>query len=166
MLVFAACVFPVHVWTIVNVLRRVPGLVLRLSTWQLVGVVSYALLVALAESLLLLAAVLTLRVILPRSVFDDRFVAHGGMIVLLSSLWVVWAHGVGFGSWGLWQFGVWGMGCLTSIAAGYRVVRGLEWLERLLRSTVEHLSTLSLVYLFADLLAVIVVIVRNVSGSP
>ena len=162
-LAFAACVFPVHVWTIVNMLREVPAWVLRLSAWQLVGVISYALMVALLESLLLLVGVVVLGTIVPKSVSGYGFVAQAGMIVLLTSTWAVVAHynDEVIRLWGLIQFTLWGGGYLVSIGLGYVLIRRFERLTRVLNSVVERVSVLSFIYVFADLLALIVVIVRN-----
>ena len=163
-LVFAACVFPVHVWTIINVLREVPAWVLRLSAWQLVGVISYALLVALVESVLLAVALVVLGVILPQPVFGDGYVAQASMAVLVTSAWAVVAHDNTdvIRLWGLRQFALWGIIYLGSIAAGYALVRTVKRLERALHAIVERVSTLSYVYVAADLVAIIVVIVRNI----
>jgi len=165
-LVFAACVFPVHVWTIINVLREVPAWVLRLSAWQLVGVISYALLVALVESVLLFVGLVVLGTVLPRVVFGDGdgFVAQAVMIVLLTSAWAVVAH---YNTdvirlWGLRKFALWGMIYLASLGAGYALVRTVGKVEQVLRAVVERVSILSYAYVVADLAAVVVVIVRNV----
>jgi hypothetical protein len=54
---------------------------------------------------------------------------------------------------------------LISIALGCGLIRRFERLRSVLNSIVERLSVLSFVYVFADLLAVAVVIVRNVWGT-
>jgi hypothetical protein len=166
-LVFAACVFPVHVWTIINVLREVPAWVLRLSAWELFGVVSYALLVALLEGLLLSVGLVALGTLLPRSLLGDGFVAQATMVVLLTSIWAVVAHRNTevIRLWGLRQFALAGMVYSISIGLGYGLIRCFERLRSVLNSIVERLSVLSFVYVFADLLAVAVVIVRNVWGT-
>ena len=163
MLVFAACVFPVHLWTVINMLREVPAWVLRLSSWQLVGVVSYALMVALVESLLLLAGLVIVGIALPRAVLDDSFVAQASMAALLTSVWAVVAHynDQAIRLWGLRQFALWGMVYLASILLAYGLIRRFEQLKRVLNALVEGLSVLSFLYVFADLLSVTVVIVRN-----
>jgi hypothetical protein len=157
----------VHVWTIISVLREVPAWVLRLSAWQLAGAISYSLMVALLESLLLLVGLVVLGTVLPRSVFGDGFVGQATMAVLLTSGWAVVAHyhAEVMILWGLRQVAIWGMIYLASIGLGYLLVRRFERLEGMLRAVVERLSVLSFVYVFADLLAVGVVVVRNLWGS-
>jgi hypothetical protein len=167
MLAFAACAFPVHVWTIVSVMREIPAWVLRLSAWQLVGVISYALMVALLESVLLLIGLLVLKTLLPTSVFDDGFVSQAGMLVLLISGWAVTAH-YNYDVirlWGMRQLALWGLVCLASVGIGYGLIRRFKRLEGLFRAIIERVSVLSFIYLFADLVAVMVVIIRNVQGS-
>lgn len=163
-LVFTACVFPVHVWTIINVLREVPAWVLRLSAWELVGVISYALVVALLESVLFLLGLVLLGVLLPPSVLGDGFVAQDSMVVLLTTLWAIVAHYNDdvIRLWGLRQFALGGIAYLLSLVLGYGLVRRFQALKRAFNSVVERLSLLSWVYLFADLTALVVVFVRNV----
>ena len=50
---FVAIAFPVHVWAIINILDFLPAWLLRLSTWELAGVISYPLVDALLESCIL-----------------------------------------------------------------------------------------------------------------
>jgi hypothetical protein len=67
--------------------------------------------------------------------------------------------------WGPRQFARAGMVYLISIALGCGLIRRFERLRSVLNSIVERLSVLSFLYVFADLLAVAVVIVRNVWGT-
>jgi hypothetical protein len=51
--VFALCALPVHLWTILNMLRDVPAWAMRMDLWETIGAVSYTLSFALLESILL-----------------------------------------------------------------------------------------------------------------
>jgi hypothetical protein len=53
LLAFGAIAFPIHVWAIVNILIVFPAWFIRLSMWELAGVISYPLVTALLESGLL-----------------------------------------------------------------------------------------------------------------
>ena len=64
-LVFAAIALPVFAWSIVNVLREMPSWVLRLRTWDLVGVIAYMQAFARFETLVVLLAMILLAVMLP-----------------------------------------------------------------------------------------------------
>jgi hypothetical protein len=52
LLVFAACVLPVFIWSFYNLLNEVPAFVLRLSVTELIGTSAYVLAFALVESIL------------------------------------------------------------------------------------------------------------------
>jgi hypothetical protein len=83
LLVFAACIFPIHAWTTIVFLYNFPSLILKANLWQILGVFAYALIFALLESLLLLGVFVLLAVILPTKVFRERFVYLGTILALV-----------------------------------------------------------------------------------
>jgi len=46
-----ACVFPIHVWSLINVMREIPAWILRLSIAEMVGVIAHAQLFALIDTI-------------------------------------------------------------------------------------------------------------------
>ena len=163
---FAACVFPVHVWSIVNVLREVPAWVLRLSSWELVGVIAYTQAFALLESVLISLVLILLSVILPGRFFKDRLVAQSSVLVLVTSGWAIAAHYNDeiIRLWGMRQFLLWSAVYLASIGVVYVLIHRYKRLESLLRALVERVSVLSYLYVFLDFLSVLVVFARNIVG--
>jgi hypothetical protein len=165
-LLFAACVFPIHVWSIVALLRVVPAWLLRMSAWDLIGAIAYVQAFSLLESAIALLILVFLGVVLPSGVAKDRLVALGSMAVLLTSLWAVAAH---LGVIRLWENGreflAWSMIYLASVGLFCVLVRRSSKLERLMNSVVERLIPLSVIYVCIDILSVAIVILRNVLGA-
>jgi len=166
-LLFASCVFPVHVWSIFNVLREVPAWILRLSSWEFIGIIAYTLAFALLESVIILLTLIFLGTILPARFLRDRFVAQSSMLVLLTSGWAIVAHynDEVIRLWGIKEFLFWSLPYLTSLALAYVLIHRYERLGKYIRSLAERLTVLSFTFASIDFLGVIVVILRNVSGS-
>lgn len=161
---FASCVVPVHVWSILNLLREVPAWVLRLSSWELIGVIAYTQAFALLESVMILLILILLGAILPARFFRDRFVAQGSMLVLLTSGWTVAAH-YNYETIRLWhakEFLFWSALCLASVGAPYVLIHRRKRLKEFIYSFAERLTVLSSIYVSIDLLSAIVVVLRNI----
>lgn len=163
LLLFAACVFPVHVWAIIGLLKELPAWILRLSTGEMVGVISYTLAFALFESVLFLLPLLLLILVLPRRWFGDDLVAQGTVLVALTTAWAIAAHYNDdvIRLWGMRQFAFWFVLYLVSLFVVGLAVHRYRRIERAIHTFVERLSLLSLIYVVIDLVAVIVVLIRN-----
>jgi hypothetical protein len=165
-LLFAACVFPIHVWSILRLLSEVPAWMLRMTAWDLVGAIAYTQTFALIESVLILLGVVFLAAILPARIFRDRLVAQGSVVVFLSSLWAVAVH---LGGDRLWDSGreflTWSMLYLASIGLSSILIHRQPRLQRWVNSAVERLIPLSVIYVCIDVLSITIVAVRNVLGT-
>jgi hypothetical protein len=82
-LVFSACVFPIHAWVTIVFLYNLPSLILKANIWQIFGVLAYALVFALFESLLLFVFLVLLGAVLPRRLFRERFALLGTLLALI-----------------------------------------------------------------------------------
>jgi hypothetical protein len=163
-LLFAVSACPVYVWSILSVLREVPAWVLRLNTWDLIGMIAYTQVFALTESIIVFLALLLLGIILPIRLVGDKFVALAGMLVLLSSIWAVLAHYNQeiFGAEQIKQLAFWFAVYLVSIGALFVLVHRYQSLERLIRSLASRLVVLAFVYVSIGLASVVVVFLRNI----
>src|SRR5512143_2388513 len=63
---FLMCALPLHAWTLILAFRDLSWLTDRTNAWDAVGVLSYGLLFALVESVLLFGMVVLLGLIVPR----------------------------------------------------------------------------------------------------
>jgi hypothetical protein len=166
-MLFSACAFPVHIWAILNLLRELPAWLLRLSAWELIGVVAYALAFAFIESLLFFLVLVLLAAVLPPKLFRDRLVATGTMIVTVTSVWAAAAHynSEAIRLWGLRNFGLWGGLYAASILGGWILVYRAERVEGTLVAVADRLAVLAGLYCVVDVAAIAIVFVRNVAGA-
>jgi hypothetical protein len=163
-LLFAACVFIIHVWSIISVLREVPAWVLRLNFWDLIGVIAYTQLYALAESVVVFLVLIIVAAVLPSKLFRDKLVALGTMVVLITSIWFVFAHYYDhvIRLWGLRQFLFVFLAFLVSILIPYVLIQRYSKIADIIVRIIEFISVLAYVYVFLDVISIIIIVIRNI----
>lgn len=178
---FMVCVFPMHLWTLLMAFRDFGWVALRTDTWDALGLVAYALFVALLESTVVFLVTLLLGLLVPWNWPAEKRAALLGALVLLLSLWSVLAklyslYGLPIPAGVLLflaQAGhplryVWGFVFLLVMAS---VLLPSLWIMRSARlqeglsSVYDRLVTLSSLYLFLDLLALVIILIRNLHIS-
>jgi hypothetical protein len=167
LLVFAACAFPIYTWAIVAFLWKLPSWLLFLRASQILAVFGYTQLSALAESLLLLLAILLLSLLLPRRFFRDRFVAQGGMVALVTAAWAIALQlnvEAVTNSLSLRTIALWITLFLVPTATLFLLIHHRPRVAQVIEATVDRLLVLLYIYLPLTLLGVSVVVVRNIAG--
>lgn len=165
---FAACAFPVHTWSILILFWELPAWILRLSIWDLIGVIAYTQALALVESIIILLGLLLLAALLPQKWFRDKAVALSTAIVFSVAAWVIAAQ-INFEvirTLPVRSLLPWFAACLASAAFFYALVYRYKRLETLIVSFVDRLLTLAFGYLLVDILSILVIVARNIGGSP
>jgi hypothetical protein len=162
---FLMCLFPVNVWAIVIYLRRIDAIALLMSTANLLVVTAYVLGFALLESLAVFMALFLVSLIIPRRWLEARLVPVGAAVILMASISAALVHlydawditWVKFDQWtAIWvSFSLIVVGLLVFFIVRY------DKIKMVFQSGVDRLSVLSLVYLSADVLGLLVVLVRN-----
>ena len=163
---FAMIVFVIHIWSIYNLLVEVPAWILRLSTWELVGVVSYTLVFAMVESLIILFAFVIFAAILPERFYRQKFVSISVIFIVLAAIWVIPIHLYEdtLRSWGIPGAVGFISIVLISFIAGYVFVLRSNKLEDAILSIAQRVTVLAFLYVLVDLAAFMVLISRNVIG--
>jgi hypothetical protein len=159
--IFVACAFPVHVWAIFSLLNQVPAWILRVSLWDLAGMIGLTLLFALVESVLVTAGVVLLAALIPGKWFTERTVAFSAVFIWLVSILSIVAHlrePLVRSVWGL----VIGAAFLAAIAGAAWALNRYPKFAAALTGIIEKLAVLTVFYLILDAIGLIVVIVRNV----
>jgi hypothetical protein len=176
---FLVCAFPLHLWTILMVLRDVNWVAERTNYWDAVGFSGYAMLYTLAESILLFGFVLLLSLLIPRQWTKTlrftilslvAFALAGWSIMEQLILIVLWtplrrlAVRLPFLNSATWV----PLLIISAIVASTLVVplillRRNQNLQTGLYSILDRLTLLSSLYLVLDAVALVLVIVRNVS---
>lgn len=175
---FLICAFPLHVWTIVLAFRDFSWVSERTNSWDAIGVVSYGLIFALVESVLVFLVAILLGFLVSRKWSEDRRVALVGTLVFITSLWAMagylyfmlnlsvpvetvrFFNGLAHPLRVLYAISLALVG-LTLALPAYFLLQSEKFLQGV-RSFFERISTLTLFYLFFDFIGLVIVIVRNV----
>jgi hypothetical protein len=162
--VYLACLFPIQVWSIYNLLREVPAWLRQMSLWDVIGVVSYPQMFVLFESVVIFLPLVLLSALLPAGWFRDKFVALATGIVYLSVVWFILAHiyDLTLRYWGLGQLLPWIGLFLFSQILFFFLIHSSHKLQSIIVSWVNRVAVLSIVYLLIDLISVLIVVIRNI----
>jgi hypothetical protein len=86
---FLIVIFPQHTWTLYMAFRDVGWVAARSDYSDALGLLSYALLFALAEGIILFLAILVIKVALPKKWESEKQLAMMGSMVFILSLWAI-----------------------------------------------------------------------------
>jgi hypothetical protein len=165
---FLMCAFPIHVWAYINLLNDMPAIQLQMGFWRILGVAAYVLDFALLESLFVFGLIFIVSFILPERLFELKLVQIESIIVLTTSISVIFIqlydhweiNSLTYADWiALWAL----IGLSIFIIAAYWLNRN-QRAQVIFQSGVERLAILSLVYISLDILGLIVIIIRNFIG--
>jgi hypothetical protein len=168
LLVFAACVLPVYIWSFYNLLNEMPAFVLRLNVSELIGTSGYVLAFALAESILfflaLLVALFLLALILPKKLWGDHFMAIGSMLAIIVSAVAMYVQ-LNYDRVikltlrrTVFDLGLVGLAFIVY----YVLILRFPRFESAIRSIARTVSVLSVFYALLGCLSVLIVIFRNI----
>lgn len=162
-LAFLVCLFPVHVWAIVNIFFKVPAWIVQMNMWDVAGTAAYPLAFALLESVVVFIPVLILGLILPASLRGDKFLALITALVLLVSVWFAILH-FSLGAmqmWGSVELLLGSGAFLLSLVVVFVLVSRSEKLSAAITAFAKRLAVLSALYLLFDILSLIIIALRN-----
>ncbi len=176
---FLICVFPLHAWALLLAFRDVDWVTQRTNAWDAVGVVSYGLLFTLLETVALFMIVVLLGYLISTAWNPERRVTLLSLLVLLLSAWAIleqafFLAGMHMPAWFIHLVIASGHPLRALYAAAIAVVVAEiavpVWLLLRtrpmyagVRALIDRLSILSLFYLLLDVMAIVIVIVRNLS---
>lgn len=86
---FLTCAFPLHVWTFILAFRDFSWVTERTNAWDAIGVMSYGLVFAFIESLVIFLIAVLLGFLIAKAWDAERRVAVMGHMALTASLWAV-----------------------------------------------------------------------------
>ncbi len=162
--VFAACAVPVFIWAIIAYLDAVPGFILRLSIWDVIGTASYVLAFALVESIVFLVPFVVLAFILPGRLLRDHFGALGSVLALITAAWAMHLNydRLYFNTLTDEQVRTGIVLYLLSILAAALLIVRFKPLERLVRSIMDRVTILAYVYVAFALVSILIILIRNI----
>ena len=174
---FLICAFPLHLWTLILAFRDIAWITERTNTWDAIGVVSYGMVFALVESVLIFLVLLLLGLITPWRWDSDRRIAFLAFLVLITSVWAMisqllflWnvslpAQAIEFLRQSDHPVRITYAVCLmvitpTVLLPAYSFLKTKKAVA-VMQNLMERLSLLSVFYLVFDLLGVMIIVVRN-----
>lgn len=177
---FLLSAFPLHVWAMIYAFRDISWIIARTILWDAIGVLSYGMIFALLESVLFTIIVIILGFLINIRWSPELRVATMGALVFLASIiamlsrlyiilewsvpdWVI-SFFVLFAHPGRTVYLVL-LVILPLIFAGtIYLVLGTGKGAMVLKDAIEKISLLMTVYLVLDLVALVLVIIRNIQG--
>ena len=175
---FLTCAFPLHVWTIVLAFRDFSWVTERTNSWDAIGVVSYGLLFALIESIIVFLVAILLGFLISKKWDEDQRNVLLGALVLITSIWAMVSY-----LFFLMQVSVPGDAITFLVGLAhplrflyavsfaivtptigvptYFILRSEKFMQGI-RGLFERLSLLTLFYLFFDFVGLIIIVIRNV----
>jgi hypothetical protein len=178
---FLVSAFPIHLWAIILILNDFAWVADRTDVWDAIGVGAYGLLYAFIESVIVFLMVVLVGFLLPKSWQEGKKIALLSVLYLVTALWAI-AGQLYFllemqPSLGLVQFLIESGHPLRIMYGSALPIIGLTvalptlWVitsERsvqVVQAVTERFSLLTIFYLFFDLVALVIVIVRNLKTA-
>ena len=175
---FLICAFPLHVWTIILAFRDFSWITERTNSWDAIGVVSYGLIFALIESVVVFLVAILLGFLISKKWSEDRRITLMGGLVFVASLWAMVSYlyfllGVSIPGETIlflaslahplrFLYAVSLVLVVPTVALpAYFVLRSEKFLKGV-QGLFERLSLLTLFYLFFDFIGLIVIVIRNI----
>ena len=176
-LLFLSTAFPIHLWTIILVLRDFSWVAERTNAWDAVGVAAYGMIFAFIETIFVFAIIVLVGFFLPKQWEENKRIAFLSMIVFLVALWAIIGQlyfmlNIDLPS-GLMMFlvrsghplrwiyaGLFVLVSLTVIVPVYFFIRS-EKMYRSIFNFIDRLAVLSAMYLVFDGISLVVILVRN-----
>ncbi len=176
---FLICVFPIHIWAILTALSDFSWVAERTKVWDAVGLISYALIYALMETIAVFTVICILGLFTPKRWEVERRALLLGTLFLVTSTWAILGQLYSF--WGgtlpeslldlLVRTGhpiriVWGVvlpliflsAAIPSIAVVTR-----DRVKDVIASVFERISVLSAFYLLLDIVGIIIIFIRSIT---
>lgn len=151
---------PTHLWGIINMFRDIPAWSLYLDLWDLSSTISYVLTFALIESLVVFLLMLAFGFLLPLRWIKGRFVGVSGLFMAEGALLaILLQHHIRQNT--ARQIIPFLPVFLALLVVSFGAVLRAPKLSQVLRSIAQRLGILAAVYLAFDLVALLIVVVRN-----
>jgi hypothetical protein len=173
---FLMCAFPLHFWTLLLAFGDISWLTERTNFWDAIGAISYGMVFAFFESVMIFVIVALLGFLIPRR-WNDRRAALLGILVLITALW-----GMAGQSYFPLKVTLPGQIIQTLIYSGHPVrIMHLALLPlvfltvalptyfilqsdkgfKIAQDFIERINLLTMFYLFLSFIGLVIVIIRN-----
>lgn len=174
---FLMVAFPLHLWTLLLAFRDISWVAERTNFLDAIGVVSYGMIFAFLESLVVFLVALLLGILIPSRWGRDKRLATISLLVVVLALWAMLSQLYFLQNWnipsvilGLLAKSAHPLRFIYIIALAFTVpsvtlpilmIYRSEKILRVILDVIDRISLLTIVYLLVDLVALIVVFFRN-----
>ncbi len=176
---FLMSVFPQHLWTLILVFRDMSWIIKRTNVWDAIGNASYAMVYAFFESVMVFCVLVLMGLITPKRWGVNKRIAFltvlfltaaiWGMVSQLLYLWTIWLPQsvlqtiaeTGRPLFMLYLISL----ALVGLTVTLPVFTFLVWKKAIpvTLDFMDRISTLSTLYLFLDVVGLVIVVIRNLS---
>ena len=175
---FLICALPLHIWTLLLGFQDFDWVTTRTNSWDAVGVMSYGLFFTFFESLIIFVITALLGFLVSRKWDEKKRIALMGTLVIVLSLWSILNQtyfiremqpsdrlvgfyiGTGRPLVALYITALLFAG--LSVALPTYAILTSNKVEKSILEGFDRLSTLTWLYLFLDLMAISIIIIRNI----
>ena len=175
---FLMCAFPLHLWTILLAFRDISWVSDRSNTWDAIGVVSYGLIFAFTESLIIFLAVVILGFLISRYWDEEKRVVLLSILVLVGALWSMLSQSY-FLKWvsipnpilqlisqskhpvrTIYEIFL-PLVSISTLLPTYLILKS-DKAYQFFKGLVERVTVLTIFYLCFDVIGLVIVIIRNI----
>ena len=174
---FLIVALPIHLWTIILVLNDFSWIAERTNAWDAIGVGAYGMIYAFLESIVIFLILAFLGFLLPKRELESKRIALLSMLFLITAMWAILGQlyfMLNFQIpepifWFLVKSGhplriiypsLFVLVGITAIIPSIWIIRS-EQAVKIIIELIERLKILSLFYLFFDVIALVVILIRN-----
>ena len=176
---FLVVTFPLHIWGILMIFQDIEFMTERTNWWDATGYASYSLLFILLESILLSAVVWGSSLLLPKSWREKRTLSVAGTtftILAAASITDLAFHAFsearisrqylhGLSTYPALTYVLISATVIISIAALLFLILKTESGEKIIAEIFDRIMLLGYLYIFLDIVGIVIVIIRNVSDK-
>ena len=163
LLVLGGCAFIVYLWAIFNLLYTLPTWLRRLTTSELLGVISYVLAFALFESLLVWGGLVVTAFVLPGRWLRAHFVPQAMSVVLVTAVWSIAAYlNYGAIATNLWLMSGWMGSYLAAVLLCAYLSARSGRVDAAWRAVLQKAAVPGGLYAALGVLSLLVILLRNI----
>ena len=175
---FLMAALPIHLWTIILVFNDFSWLAERTNAWDAVGVGAYGMIYAFLESIVIFLILVVLGFLLPKRWLETKRISLISVLFLITALWAILGQLYFLINFQLPEPVFWFL--VNSghplriiyptvlLLAGITAIIPTIWIMRSKNATriaidiIERLKILSMLYIFFDVIALGVILIRNI----
>ena len=150
---------PIDIWTVLTTLEWVQPWARSNTTWDFIGSFSYPLAFAFVEILVIFLPMALLRIVLPDKWLSDKFLSFGFLYIVEFTTFVLLLQYIDSL---FWQKKLLLGGFLAGLLIIFLLVYFIPTIKKICDFLADRFAILGLFLLISNLLAVVIVLIRNI----